>query len=145
MSDAPTLPAALPVKASKVRVLLFLLLFLLIAAVFVATGLMNRERLRNLGGNLSVTVTNNATEKLRADLYVDDEYSTLEMDPGEFGTIRFNPKKPSMVRMRLYSGNMYVSEWAPGEFGPNSKADVRMVIKSAVEVESSIVHAEEQQ
>lgn len=118
---------ALPLQASpeksfaarqlRSRLLLvgFAILVLSFAAFFVTTGFMQRDHFRSLGGPVSVMVRNESDTKVRTDIWLGPDLTTLEMDPKEFGKIRFAPKKSEQLRIDVYS---MTGEKISREIGP---------------------------
>jgi hypothetical protein len=107
LPDQSAQPATFAKRQFRSRIMLigFALLVLSFAAFFVTTGFMQRDYFRTLGGPVSVTVRNDSDIKVRTDVWLGPDLTTLEMDPQEFGTIRFSPKKPEQLRIDVYSMN----------------------------------------
>lgn len=106
----------------------------LLAAFFLTTAHLQKDRLRALGGPLSVEVRNTSSEKLRADVIVQEHVVTLEMDPGEGGTVRFNPTASTPVLLRVYRTNVLQREIEEGSFSPETEARVVFQIESTERV-----------
>lgn len=106
----------------------------LLAAFFLTTAHLQKDRLRALGGPLSIEVRNSSEEKLRADVVVQEQVVTLEMDPGEGGTVRFSPTDTTPILLRVYRTNVLQREIEEGAFPPNVPANVRFEIESTERV-----------
>lgn len=98
---------------------------------FVATATVLRDRLRERGGPLQVGVRNESAQKYRVDLYVGETVATFEMDPGESGTVRFNPKEPLPVLLRVFEHSILQTTMEEGRFEPGQEAHVEFVLQNA--------------
>jgi len=87
---------------SRLMLIGFAVMVLSFAAFFVTTGFMQRDHFRDLGGPVLVMVRNDSETKVRADVWLGPDMTTLEMDPKEFGKIRFAPKKSEQLRIDVY-------------------------------------------
>lgn len=102
----------------KLKLLLFGLLVLATAAAFVTSGLLRRSDLQERAGKLIVELKNETDVRLRTDVYVEGQPVILEFEPGKSGVIRFNPKEPVDVTVRVFRRNLLVSSFREPGFKP---------------------------
>lgn len=121
-------------RQGRFKLLLFAGFVFLVAAGALASGLMKREEIRALAGPLHVNLENAADVRLRADLFVGDEYATLELEPGRSGMVRFSPKEPQPIDLQLLRKNRPTKALRHGTYQPEERAEVRFVFLSDSEV-----------
>lgn len=125
MTPEPT-PEAL--RTSRRKLLAFAGFVLLTAFAFVASGFYMRSWLRGLGGVVTVEIENTSGKRVRADIYVGVQFTTLEMDAGESGTIRYNPPAPSKLQVNLFENNNKTAEFVGRIFEPGHAAKVKIIV-----------------
>lgn len=121
-------------KTGRLKLVIFFLLVVVMALSFVATGYLQRDSIRALGGKMLVDVRNESGERLRADVYVGPQFWVLEMDAGEHGLLRFKPPKPFPLEISIFRRNNKLATYEEGPFSPDTPYNVRVVIKSPEDV-----------
>jgi hypothetical protein len=122
-------------RRGRIKLILFGALLAITATFFVTTGMVMRSKLQAMAGPLLVTVENKSTTKLRADIVVEGRPTTLEMDPGERGLVRYNIKSAGVVRLDVFERNSPVNSIAEGPFQPGEEAEVLFTLLGTDEVE----------
>ncbi len=121
-------------KSGRLKLVLFFVLVVVMALTFVATGYLQRDSIRALGGKMHVDVRNESGERLRADVYVGPQFWVLEMDAGEHGLLRFKPARPLSLEVSIFRRNNKLATYEEGPFSPDTPYNVNVVIKSPEDV-----------
>ncbi|MEO8376265.1 MAG: hypothetical protein ABI579_01230 [Candidatus Sumerlaeota bacterium] len=101
MADVPQQVATNSPGASKVKVALFFATFFIFTAAVIAVGFYRKSDFQAMGGRLRVTVKNESTERMRADLFVGPQLATVELRPNQEELIRFSPKGSATLEVDL--------------------------------------------
>ncbi len=122
--------AADPNRRSRLLLLLFAGLVLLMAAGFVTTGFLLRDSLREMGGPLHVQVENRHEEKLRVDVFLRGQFAVLELDPGRGGLLRFNPKEVTPMEIQVLRRNTLTASLVEEDFHPGREETVTVTVNA---------------
>ena len=114
---------------SKGKLLAFFAVVVVIFVGTVVTGLLQRDHMRELGGNLLVSVWNESPTRYRTDLIVDGMFTTLELEGGEKGLVRYSPAHPTTIELRQFRKNVLIGTVTSELFQPRQKAQLKFVLK----------------
>jgi len=135
-----TLPPVNSVQASRRKLLLIAAVVLTTAATLPMIGFYMRDQLLMKAGPVKVEVRNEASERLRADIYAMGKSYTLEMDPKEHGLIRFNPNEPMEVTVRVFKRNVATFQTVESNLLPHQDQHLtfRLLGPTDVKVERTV-------
>jgi hypothetical protein len=116
------------VTKSRIKLLLFAGIVAVLFLASLITGYLKRDELQALGGPVLVEVTNKATERLRADVYVGSQFATLELDPEGQGLLRFSPRRQESLRIVLVRKSERLLEENYSTLQPKEKRQIGVTI-----------------
>ncbi len=121
-------------KKGRLKLIGIFLVFIVMAFAFAGTGFLMRDKLRERAGNFMVDVRNKSELKLRADIIVENELVTLEMDPGEGGKVRFQKHDDGPVLLQVYNKLDKTYEVEAGDFTSETPNSISFEILSETNV-----------